>query len=99
MNICPDTATGHLKRDVAAVADAASDKSGLPDLGVARQQTVKQAPILGSLTRGSVVEPEVFVAIAVVDAVDHDGEPLHLRVPASRATGVKDDRPGAVHSQ
>ena len=28
------------------------------------------------------VEPEVFVAVAVVDAVDHHGHPLHLRMTA-----------------
>ena len=41
-----------------------------------------------------IVEPEILVPIAVVDAVDHYGQALDLRVPASRATGVKDDRPG-----
>jgi len=45
------------------------------------------------------VEPEVFVAVAVVDAVDHDSEPLELRVPASRPTAIKDERPDAVLGQ
>jgi len=45
------------------------------------------------------VEPEVFVAVAVVDAVDHDSAPLELRVPASRPTAIKDDRPDAVLGQ
>src|SRR5207245_994235 len=49
--------------------------------------------------RGSVVEPEVFETEAVVDAVDHHGHPFHLRVPAGRLTGVKDDRPRAVFRQ
>src|SRR6202047_1676113 len=46
-----------------------------------------------------VVEPEVFVAVAVVNAVDHNGQALHLRMPASRATRVKDDRTGIVLRQ
>src|SRR6266404_7917056 len=33
-------------------------------------------------SQGSLVEPDVFHAPAVVDAVDHDGQVLDLRVPA-----------------
>jgi hypothetical protein len=50
-------------------------------------------------TKGSVVEPEVFVAVTIVDAVDHDGQALDLRMPAGRATGVKDDWTGVVLRQ
>ena len=46
-----------------------------------------------------IVEPEILVPIAVVDAIDHYGQALDLRVPASRTTGVKDDRPGTVLHQ
>src|SRR6267154_59556 len=50
-----------------------------------------------ALTReGLIVEPEVFVAVAVVDAVDHHGHPLHLGVPAGGLTGVEDHRSTAV---
>src|SRR5712671_5806046 len=45
------------------------------------------------------VEPDVFHTPAVVDAVDHDGEALHVRLPASRAARVKDDGAGAVLRQ
>src|SRR5437588_7581629 len=45
------------------------------------------------------VEPEVFEAPAVVDAVGHDGQVPDLRIPAGRASGVKYDRPGAVLDQ
>src|SRR5262245_57720203 len=40
------------------------------------------------------VEPDVFHAPAVEDAVDHD-----VGLPTHRATVVKDDRPGAVFGQ
>src|SRR5438045_70305 len=45
------------------------------------------------------VEPDVFHAPAVVDAVDHRGQPLHLRSPADPAAVVVDDRSGAVLGQ
>src|SRR6516165_7320691 len=45
------------------------------------------------------VEPDVFHAIAVVDAVDHRGEPLDIGLRASPAARIKDDRQGAVLSQ
>src|SRR5438552_7660883 len=45
------------------------------------------------------VEPDVLHAPAVEDAVDHDRQPLHMRLPAGRAAVVKDDRPGAVFRQ
>src|SRR5437899_5577432 len=45
------------------------------------------------------VEPDVFHAPAVEDAVDHDRQPLDMRLPAARAAVVKDDRPGAVFRQ
>ena len=45
------------------------------------------------------VEPEVFEARAVVDAVDHVGEALHLRLPAGRNAAVEDDRPRVVLDQ
>src|SRR5215813_10771905 len=42
------------------------------------------------------VEPQIFVARAVVNAVDHDGQALHLRIPAGRGAVVVDHRAGAV---
>src|SRR5215472_9833849 len=42
------------------------------------------------------VEPHVFEAPAVVDAVDHRGQPFYVRLPAGRTLAVRDDRPGAV---
>ena len=38
------------------------------------------------------VEPDVFEAPAVVDAVDHHRQPLHLRLPAGREAFVSYDR-------
>src|SRR6266446_1315982 len=45
------------------------------------------------------VEPDVFHAPAVVDAVDHQGQSLDIRLPAGRAAAVKDDRPGDIFRQ
>ena len=42
------------------------------------------------------VEPDVLVAPAVVDAVYHDGQSLHPRLPARAATRVKDHRRGTM---
>jgi hypothetical protein len=41
------------------------------------------------------VEPDVFHAPAVEDAVGHDRPPLDMRLPAGRAAVVKNDRPSA----
>src|SRR5215471_8488553 len=48
----------------------------LPPLSIARDEPA--GPFIGQLP----VEPEVLEARAVVDAVDHVGEALHLRLPA-----------------
>src|SRR6266849_3181132 len=45
------------------------------------------------------VEPEVLVARAIVDAVDHDRQPFQVRLPAGGATREIDDRPGIVLHQ
>src|SRR6202030_1096235 len=45
------------------------------------------------------VEPDVFHAPAVVDAVDHDRQTLDLGVPAVAATAEKDERLRVVLSQ
>jgi hypothetical protein len=42
------------------------------------------------------IEPHVLVAIAVVGAVRHHGDTLHIRLPASAGVGVEDDRTGDV---
>src|SRR5258708_36561270 len=45
------------------------------------------------------VQPGVFEAPAVVDAVDHDRQPFDVWLAATRGAVVKDDRPGAVFLQ
>jgi len=47
-------------------------------------------------TRELLVEPDVFHAVAVVDAVDHGHEPLDIGLHAGPAARIEDDRPGAV---
>src|SRR5215813_389965 len=44
----------------------------------------------------SLVEPDVFHAPAVKQAVNHQGQPLDVRVQAGCILRVKDDRPRAV---
>src|SRR5216683_1571310 len=48
---------------------------------------------------GLFVEPDVFHAPAVVDAVDHDRQSLDVGLPAVPGRGVEDDRPNAVLGQ
>src|SRR5262249_49422497 len=58
------------------------------------------SPALPSAARRSLSgEPEVFEARAVVYAVDHVGEALHLRLPAGRNAAVEDDRPRVILDQ
>src|SRR6516162_11566577 len=45
------------------------------------------------------VEPEVLEARAVVDAVDHVYDALHLRLPAGSDAPVENDRSGIVFDQ
>ena len=45
------------------------------------------------------IKPNVFKAPAVEHAVDHEGEPLHVRLSASPVSAVKDDRKGIVRRQ
>src|SRR5215469_9814129 len=63
-----------------------------------RRRSVRGAPRRHLATR-LFVEPEVFEAEAVVNAVDHHSHPLHLRVAARRLSGVEDNRTGAVLGQ
>ena len=44
----------------------------------------------------SSVEPHIFHAPAIVLAVDHDGQPLQLGLPAGRGAEMIDDRPRPV---
>src|SRR5262249_41641830 len=44
-------------------------------------------------------EPEVLEARSVVDAVDHQGQPLDPRLPARRLPRIEDDRPDIVLGQ
>src|SRR5262249_47629502 len=48
---------------------------------------------------GLFVEPPVFAAIAVEDAVDHYRRTLDVRLPAGRNAGMEDDRPGDIFGQ
>src|SRR6266851_48701 len=45
------------------------------------------------------VEPEAFEALVVLDAADHQGQILQLRLGASRAPGVEQDRARIVLGQ
>src|SRR6516162_2022276 len=45
------------------------------------------------------VKPDVFPAVAVKDAVDHDGHSFDVGLPAGPAAGVEDDRPDALLDQ
>src|SRR5215472_14218260 len=46
-----------------------------------------------------VVEPEVFEPRAIVDAIDHQGQPFYPRLPARGLTGIEDDRANTVLGQ
>jgi hypothetical protein len=48
---------------------------------------------------GLIFEPEVVETRAVVDAVDHQGQPFHSRLPAGGLTGIEDDRANVVLGQ
>jgi hypothetical protein len=45
------------------------------------------------------IEPDVFPTIPVEDAVDHEGQPFDVGLPARPAARIEDDRPGAVLGQ
>src|SRR5579862_6958168 len=53
----------------------------------------------GRSDKGLLVEPGVFHAPAVEDAVDHDRHALDVWLHAGAAAAVEDDRPGIVLSQ
>src|SRR5260221_6226032 len=53
----------------------------------------------GAAAAGRLFEPEILVPVAVVDAVDHDGHSLDLRMSAGRLAWVEDDRAGDVLDQ
>src|SRR5262249_57804990 len=59
--------------------------------------TTPHAAIL--LLCGLIFEPEVFETRAVVDAVDHQRQPFHPRLPAGGLTGIEDDRTNVVLGQ
>src|SRR6516165_5586439 len=46
-----------------------------------------------------IVEPEVFEALTVVDAVDHQGQPLQRGRSADRSARKEDHRPSVVLDQ
>src|SRR6516225_782261 len=48
---------------------------------------------------GLFVEPPVFAAIAVEDAVDHHRRTFDVGLPARRETVIEDDRPGDILGQ
>ena len=45
------------------------------------------------------IEPDVLHTAAIEDAVDHDREPLHPRLPAGPAAAIEDDRSRAILGQ
>src|SRR5437870_2535071 len=57
-----------------------------------RNKLIPRAP----RREASPVEPHILKAPAVVDAVDHDRQPLDRRMPARCSDVVEDDRPRAV---
>src|ERR1700730_11128413 len=60
--------------------------------------TCSKSQTLGAATR-LFITPHVFHGPAIVDAVAHDRQPLHIGLPAVSAGGVEDDRPHAVLRQ
>src|SRR5882672_6169573 len=65
--------------------------------GAARYKQTPAAPVSahrGRLPRRRtlLVHPDVFVTIAVIGAVHHDGDALDVRLPARTLTTVEDDR-------
>src|SRR5882724_4883330 len=54
---------------------------------------------LRSKTLWLLVHPDVFVTIAVIGAVGHDGNVLDVRLPAGSGAGVEDDGAGHVFLQ
>src|SRR5215472_10189582 len=52
--------------------------------------------IVGKAPKELLVEPDVFDAPAVVDAIDHRRQTFHLGVPAGRAPRMKNDRPRSL---
>ena len=81
----PDFARDTAVAPPSASRKIASSRTGAPSM---------TAPI-GSAS-ALPVEPDVFEAPAVVDAVDHHRQALDVGLPAGRGAVVKDDRPGAV---
>src|SRR3984893_15487580 len=77
--------------------------------GTARSKATSNAPVAAgarrfraicvSAVRGLFVQPDVLVAPAVVDAIDHDGQPFHPGLPTGSAARVEDDRTSAVLGQ
>src|SRR6266481_3520917 len=60
---------------------------------------VREPQCSGAADARLLVEPDIFHAPAVEDAVDHDRPALDMGLPAGRAAVAKDDRPGAVFRQ
>src|SRR5215469_876655 len=60
---------------------------------------IDQMPGLPGCGAWSPAEPDVFHAPAVEEAVDHDRQPLDLRLAAGREAVVVEDRAGAVFLQ
>src|SRR6267142_5840463 len=75
----------------------------------ARSKATSNAPVAAgarrfraicvSAVRGLFVQPNVFVAPAVVDAVDHDRQPFHPGLPTGAGARIEDDGTGAVLGQ
>src|SRR6266446_4734885 len=71
-----------------------------PAIAAARvcRRIAPSSPLFTSPRRLS-VEPDVLKAVAVEGAGDHDRQPLDVRLPASPAAAVEDDRARAVLGQ
>src|SRR5712691_9571850 len=66
---------------------------------LARQKDKAVPPVRRRVCHRLSLQPDVFEARGVEDAVDHQRHALHPRLHADRGTDVKDDRPHAVFGE
>jgi|SRR5215469_4502952 len=71
----------------------------LSPIGSDDQGTCSDRSRLASRPRRLFIEPGVFHAPTVEDAVDHQGQPLHVRLTTGPAAAVEDDWAGNVLRQ
>src|SRR6266404_1172846 len=93
-----------------ADAGSATNRATSNDIATAkapRSRFIPSTPLRCSAARlpgsraesGPLIEPDVFHAPAVEDAVDHDGQSLDVGLPAGSLAGIKYDGAGAVIGQ